>query len=190
MQFLTSSFVSLFLIAAMAQNAKADWTAPAVADNGDIFTYSPDINNNETVLGLYADPKQNCSVYVSMVGETDIDDDDVEWENPDIFMQMRIDRNPIKETDKAFGRHEIKSSKKGLLRISAWANDAFLSEFVTGKKLIIRLRKEDGEFTDSVRYSLKGSSRALERVLDQCSRVRNKSNDEWDSSSDDSEWAL
>lgn len=169
---------SIAIVASMLLSGSAfaqSWGEPKLADDGSVYVSTDSARWNNSAIALYAYPENQCATLVSII--TALDEPLVEG-STEVRYKYRVDRNPTVEVD---GRVNQKSSSNGdefytIVVQSFLADDNFLSQFVTGEKIIFKTVDSNDE-TDE--FSLTGSSKAMMALQENCNSIATTSGDEW-----------
>lgn len=177
-----STLILAASIIAMATTANAeDWSDVDYNDYGTPYISATSSNDESAFIMLYAYPREQCEVSVSVIGVGDKPASIVGEYDVRVF--FRIDKNPVISADTELEFENITGDDgqvRGYVSSGLLASDDFLAQFVTGRKLIYKVEvPDDGEeVIETTRWNLGGSSKALNKLLGACTRMAEDSN-EW-----------
>lgn len=178
-------------IALASASAQAQWSEPALANDGSWYVSTDSTDTEGTFFGLYMD--QNCEITaIQGMISAGWEYKESSWETR---METRIDRNPVWYKDDALmvlTQEDDGNGKYNFLRVGLGVGDKMLAEIATGSKLITRAQRPDDSWSGTVTFNLRGSSRAITKLTSKCGGGGDEWGDTdaaWRSNRSENEWS-
>jgi hypothetical protein len=182
-----TKLVALLLAMSATTTVNAQqWEDIKVADNGSFYTAVKSMSRPDNEIAVYANPSNDCTIVLNVF--------DFFWNNSKAaalngrravaHAQYKIDSNTSWDAkDTAHTVDHYSDSDLTVLKFETVVPLNFINEMMFGSKLIFRVKMENSEWGETIRYPLTGSRNKLDKLMTTCHNAMPKN--EW---SDDDEW--